>query len=189
MRPVNSEEKRLLILQQAISAFAEHGFERTSISEIASRTGIATGGVYNYFPNKQALFQACSHRIYEEFSAGISAGMDLEAAIRYTLGFFSANIDYSRIALLETKNFAIRFPDSGLLPLWFEKTGDLLRSCLRREALPGQDGFYVPLVLGAIESLLVVRIFRPALLGIGDAEIATRLARMIRRELAELDQA
>jgi hypothetical protein len=43
--------------------------------------------------------------------------------------------------------------------------------------------FYVSVILGGIESLLVFWIFEPKMLPLSEDEIATRLARMIRREV------
>lgn len=47
--------KREQILQAARSVFAEKGFHRATIKEIATRAGVADGTVYNYFENKNAL--------------------------------------------------------------------------------------------------------------------------------------
>ncbi len=47
--------KREQILQAARSVFAEKGFHRATIKEIAARAGVADGTVYNYFANKNAL--------------------------------------------------------------------------------------------------------------------------------------
>jgi len=44
------------ILQAAYELFLEKGYAATSVREIAERTGLALGGIYNHFPNKEAIF-------------------------------------------------------------------------------------------------------------------------------------
>lgn len=47
---------RQSILQAAYEAFLEKGYAATSMREIAERAGLALGGIYNHFENKQAIF-------------------------------------------------------------------------------------------------------------------------------------
>jgi AcrR family transcriptional regulator len=47
--------KRDQILQAARAVFAEKGFHRSTIKDVAARAGVADGTVYNYFENKTAL--------------------------------------------------------------------------------------------------------------------------------------
>ena len=44
------------ILQAAYELFLEKGYAATSMREIAERTGLALGGIYNHFENKEAIF-------------------------------------------------------------------------------------------------------------------------------------
>jgi AcrR family transcriptional regulator len=46
---------RQAILETGAALFAEHGYEETSTREIATAAGVATGTLFNYFPNKEAL--------------------------------------------------------------------------------------------------------------------------------------
>ena len=48
-------EKKQLIMDTALHLFAENGFERTSIANIAKRAKISQGLVYNYFESKDDL--------------------------------------------------------------------------------------------------------------------------------------
>ena len=47
--------KREQILLAARAVFAERGFHRATIKDVATRAGVADGTVYNYFENKTAL--------------------------------------------------------------------------------------------------------------------------------------
>lgn len=47
--------RRQQILDAAIKVFAERGFHRTTIKDVARAAGVADGTIYNYFANKTAL--------------------------------------------------------------------------------------------------------------------------------------
>jgi AcrR family transcriptional regulator len=50
------ERTRQAVLQAAYELFLEKGYAATSVREIAERTGLALGGIYNHFENKAAIF-------------------------------------------------------------------------------------------------------------------------------------
>lgn len=50
-------DKEIRIMNAAINAFAEKGFEATRTKEIAARAGIAEGTIFRYFPNKNAILE------------------------------------------------------------------------------------------------------------------------------------
>jgi AcrR family transcriptional regulator len=50
------EEKAERIIESAADLFSERGFSRTDVAEIASRSGVAKGSIYNYFESKDDLF-------------------------------------------------------------------------------------------------------------------------------------
>ncbi|MEC0234165.1 TetR/AcrR family transcriptional regulator [Paenibacillus kribbensis] len=54
------------ILKESIKLFAEHGFERTSMSKIASLLGFTKPALYAHYKNKAALFEACLDTISHE---------------------------------------------------------------------------------------------------------------------------
>lgn len=65
-----SDVKRQAILDIAAQVFQEHGFERTSMSEISARVGGSKATLYSYFPSKEELFFEALHRSTEvEFEA------------------------------------------------------------------------------------------------------------------------
>jgi AcrR family transcriptional regulator len=50
------ERTRQAVMQAAYELFLERGFAATSMRQIAERAGLALGGIYNHFPNKEAIF-------------------------------------------------------------------------------------------------------------------------------------
>src|SRR5262245_22501630 len=57
------EARRALIVDAATHVFAEKGFYRATIKDIARAAGIADGTIYNYFDNKEALLSAILDRL------------------------------------------------------------------------------------------------------------------------------
>lgn len=51
------------IVAAALEVFAERGFERAGMDEVARRAGVAKGTVFVYFPTKQDLFRAVAQTV------------------------------------------------------------------------------------------------------------------------------
>lgn len=59
-------EIRVKILQAAIESFAQTGFDRTKMEDIAKRLGLSKGTIYLYFKSKEELFlRICEHNIQQ----------------------------------------------------------------------------------------------------------------------------
>lgn len=52
-----TDEKQQRVLDTAIDEFATHGFKQASVNRMVQRLGIAKGSMFQYFGNKQGLFQ------------------------------------------------------------------------------------------------------------------------------------
>ena len=50
------------VLDAAVHLFMERGFAATRVDDIATAAGISKGAVYQYFPTKQAIFEALVRR-------------------------------------------------------------------------------------------------------------------------------
>jgi AcrR family transcriptional regulator len=58
------EGVREKIIQASIESFAQTGFDRTKMEDIAKRLGLSKGTIYLYFKSKEDLFLAiCEHNI------------------------------------------------------------------------------------------------------------------------------
>jgi AcrR family transcriptional regulator len=51
--------RRELILESAASLFAEMGYHRASLEDIAERLDLTRASLYHYFPSKEALLHSC----------------------------------------------------------------------------------------------------------------------------------
>jgi AcrR family transcriptional regulator len=54
-RALDYDDKRRALLDVAARLFAAHGFDRTSVSEIAARADVSKALLYHYYPSKSAL--------------------------------------------------------------------------------------------------------------------------------------
>ena len=59
-RPPNADGQRTrqAILDAALALFAEKGYFGTSLRDVAGAVGVRESALYNYFPGKEALFEA-----------------------------------------------------------------------------------------------------------------------------------
>jgi len=61
------EARRTEILEAAQRCFAEHGYEGATVVRLEEATGLSRGAIFNYFPNKQALFVALTAASSDRF--------------------------------------------------------------------------------------------------------------------------
>jgi len=69
-------DKEVRILNAAINAFADKGFEATRTREIAARAGIAEGTIFRYFKNKDAILERMVPLLIRVLKPGISKPME-----------------------------------------------------------------------------------------------------------------
>ena len=52
----HKSRRRDQILDGARRAFARHGYEGATVARLEEETGLSRGAIFNYFPNKEAIF-------------------------------------------------------------------------------------------------------------------------------------
>ncbi len=68
---MKADERKKHILDAALKAFAEHGYERTSIAIICEEAGIARPTLYQYFKDKKSVFR----ELLEDYMLGLVDGL------------------------------------------------------------------------------------------------------------------
>ena len=72
--PLDTRENQLLAIARAL--FARHGYDRTSLRDIAEEAKITKAALYYYFPNKDALFERVvlesMQSLYDETSKAVA---------------------------------------------------------------------------------------------------------------------
>jgi AcrR family transcriptional regulator len=173
-RPKNADGQRTrqAILDAALDLFAEKGFFGTSLRDLASAVGVRESALYNYFPSKDALFDALIVTDHEEKAERLSALAEVP------IGDGRVALEQFTVAMLE--NFArprqeqlfrilmsdgLRLAKIGRLNL-LERLGNdgrgpvhgLLRRLIRTGVL--RDGDLTMMVVSFVSPLIVWRQLR-----------------------------
>jgi AcrR family transcriptional regulator len=81
-----SEATRARILESALNLFRERGFDESTMRDIASAAGVATGAAYYYFESKEALvmafYQEANIAMHERIQAALSKKTELKSRLR-----------------------------------------------------------------------------------------------------------
>ncbi|MEN0060153.1 MAG: TetR/AcrR family transcriptional regulator [Bdellovibrio sp.] len=71
-----TEGRSDIILDSALKQFAQYGYGKSTIQDIAQASGVANGTVYLYYKSKEEILRACAERFHEthqEFSRVVLA--------------------------------------------------------------------------------------------------------------------
>ena len=109
--PRKLQDRSDSILDAARTAFAEHGFENTSVAQIARLAGISDGLLYRYFRNKRDVLNEVLRRFYERTMIDLEAiaaqerpfAAQLEELIRRHLQTFVDDVDLCRLFFAEVR--------------------------------------------------------------------------------------
>ncbi|MBZ9749470.1 TetR/AcrR family transcriptional regulator [Deinococcus sp. HMF7604] len=74
--PPADPERRAAILTAAQNSFAQKGFHRTTMREVARQAGLAEGTLYNHFDNKDALLLGLFEALGEQTRANLTLPTD-----------------------------------------------------------------------------------------------------------------
>ena len=70
---MKADQRKKQILDAALKAFAEYGYERTSIAIVCDKAGIARPTLYQYFKDKRSLFRELMESYLYEIHGKIHA--------------------------------------------------------------------------------------------------------------------
>ena len=109
-RPVEVESKAERILEAAEKVFAEHGFYKAKVSEIAKLAGVAEGTVYEYFGTKEELLMAIPENRFSKYSEALATIFEMDNPmkklrrfIKYYFSLFSTKRDFLRVFLIQVQ--------------------------------------------------------------------------------------
>jgi AcrR family transcriptional regulator len=70
------------IQQVALELFVLHGYEKTSLREIADRLGITKAALYYHYASKQELLKSITQPLIDEFEVLVAEASDAETLLR-----------------------------------------------------------------------------------------------------------
>lgn len=188
-------DRRDALIAAARQAFAEHGYEATSIAGIARRAGVSDGLLYRYFTDKRALLAAVLTRYMEEMVARAEAAVAgsegfegrLKALIGAQLAAFAEDPDICDLYIRELRDTGA-IPAGSPLRQAARTYTDLLVDIVRAaeasgEIEAGTDPRMIrDLVFGGIEHIAWHSLTGGPPLDVD--QLAARLARLVARGIA-----
>ena len=73
------DERRALLLEAALAAFADKGYHATAMDEIAERAGVSKPVLYQHFDSKLELYVALAARVCDDIVDTIESALDSTA--------------------------------------------------------------------------------------------------------------
>jgi AcrR family transcriptional regulator len=111
--PTKGERSRQAIEEAAYNLFREQGYHATSMRQIAERSGLALGGIYNHFASKEEIFKAIAidmhpiNRIMPliQFAEGESTETFVRNAARALVDELERDPDFVKLMFIEITEF------------------------------------------------------------------------------------
>ncbi|WP_296666291.1 TetR/AcrR family transcriptional regulator [Demequina sp.] len=126
---VASAERREEILDAAVEAFADKGFNGSSIRDVAGRAGLSHTGVLHHFPDKAALLEAVLDRSVR--AAGDDFQLDDRDAEHFLRGFIAlaardaargvAGSETRMFRLIAAESLSASHPAHGYMRRWYAR--------------------------------------------------------------------
>ncbi|MFK8025901.1 MAG: TetR/AcrR family transcriptional regulator [Ilumatobacter sp.] len=134
------------LLQAAVAACIEFGYEGVTLSDIARRAEVSTPAVYSHFSGKDALLVAASKReLYSITDTHLTDSLGLKGVAEV---FLHPDFAQTRILLSELHNAAHRSPElAEFLAAWQTENGRRLSE--KAGLSPAQVHLFYLLLLGA----------------------------------------
>ena len=153
-RRLPASERRAQLIEVGRSVFAKHGYEGTSVEEIAKRAKVSKPIVYEHFGGKEGLYAVIVDRemdyVERRISEAISSGSPRERVERASLAFLSYVRDHpDGFAVLSQDSplSSSRGTISSLLNDLAERVGDVFVSALKEA---GYDTKAAPIYANAL---------------------------------------
>ena len=182
-REQNKAENRTALLKAARAVFAERGYGATGVRDIVRSTDLASGTFYNYFKDKDEIFEAVvgelTGELLKRHREGRAKASTAEEFVRaHYAAYFNFIAEDPELLALARKNFsAIRTlldkPDVRALALAMNED---IRTAIANGVLPNVEiSYFAASIAGVAFELSMVMVARDPVDPAGATEFATRL--------------
>jgi AcrR family transcriptional regulator len=132
--------RRKEIIDAAREVFARKGFNEATLDDVAERAEFGKGTLYNYFPNKDALFLSVLEDCFgslkaiaeEAFGSDLTFSEKVERFIRGELTFFFNNLEAVQLMMREANHLRLGNPLMQLMPQLVAVVADTIGAEQRR---------------------------------------------------------
>jgi len=98
-KPDVSEERKLQIIEAAVSVFAREGFNKARMDDIADKAGLSKGALYWYFKSKDAIILAILDSMFSREISRIRKMADVDLPAREMLKVYIDSVTEDLVAM------------------------------------------------------------------------------------------
>ncbi|MFJ7196097.1 MULTISPECIES: TetR/AcrR family transcriptional regulator [unclassified Streptomyces] len=184
LREAKKQESRQLISDAATRLFLAHGFEQTTVAEIAAAARVAKKTVTNYFPHKEDLALDQQDAFITSLAGTVSGRLPGESALASLRRAFTEALDATDpVAGFSGPGFARMIADSPTLTTRLRDLHDLREAALAETLAEATDAPRDDItvctaagLIGTVHRVLFDRIQQLTLAGRSAAHIRTEVA-------------
>jgi len=93
---MQKQEVRHRIIEAADQRFADYGFQKTTMAEIAIDCNMSVGNLYRFFKNKEAIAAASVQRCFQhKLQLGLSAANEHKEALKKLNAFLLTGLEFT----------------------------------------------------------------------------------------------
>jgi len=128
---IRTQKKKDAVIQAALELFKENGYTNVGINDIASKSGVSSVSIYNYFDSKNGLVMACTRKLMSKSTEEINQLLHENADFKEKL--------LRAVTLCENEPFKLvkeyfspeALSDKTFMKLFWESTNEIRMDVLR----------------------------------------------------------
>jgi AcrR family transcriptional regulator len=160
--PARPDDKRKRLLDAALDLFETRGFDGVAVPEIAAKAGVATGTIYRYFRDKEALVNALFQHWKRYYNTIVLAPQSARATPRQAFGQY-----WQRMMMFaRTYPKAMRFMDLHHHGAYLDDESRALSKAYAGEARSFMEGARASGAIRDLDPILVVALMWGAAAGL-----------------------